>query len=203
MRRKRKIPLAEQGGNGEAESVEPSLFSRHGVGYYMRAVHNVSVKLAQLEIEPYGINVTMWVLIRALFHAGSELTQRELVVHAELAQSSISAQLFLLVKLGLISVKSSPTDRRKAVYALTAKGCALAKRLEPISVDLAKVALRGLSAEEIVLLRTLLPRLRQNLASKIEHSRVHGGGAANRRSRHERPETAETSPRRSTGRRLG
>ena len=180
MKRKRKIPLAEQGGNGEAESLEPSLLNYHGVVYYMRAVHNVAVKLAQFEVEPYGINVTMWVLIRALFHAGSELTQRELVVHAELAQSSISAQLFLLVKLGLISVKSSPTDRRKAVYALTAKGRALAKRLEPISVDMGKVALRGLSAEEIVLLKTLLPRMRQNLASKIEHSRVHGGGAANR-----------------------
>ena len=171
MMRKRKIPLAEQGGNGEAESFEPSLFSGHGVGYYMRAVHNVSIKLAQFEIEPYGISVTMWVLIRALFHAGSELTQTELVVHAELSQSSVSVQLLQLVKLGLISVKSSPTDGRNSVYALTAKGRALAKRLEPISVDMGKVALRGLSAEEIVLLKTLLPRMRQNLASKIEHSR--------------------------------
>ena len=74
-----------------------------------------------------------------------------------------SRVLTTLVRRGLARIAAHPTDRRRAVLALTPRGRALAARVRPIALEVRAAVERGFAPEEKSRLRAGLTRMLENL----------------------------------------
>jgi MarR family transcriptional regulator for hemolysin len=101
--------------------------------------------------------------VLALLRDGRGLTQAELVKHTGVEQSSMAQLLARMEKGGAIERIADPDDARRRAIRLTPEA---AKRLSAASRELGALdreAVRGLSAEEVKTLRSLLERVHANL----------------------------------------
>lgn len=84
-------------------------------------------------LEPVGINVAQWGLLRRLPSPGSEpITIQDLAERAELERSTVARNLRVLVKLGLVEMTASPADRRATALVLTEKAVAVTAEALPL-----------------------------------------------------------------------
>ncbi|MBW1637526.1 MarR family transcriptional regulator [Microbacterium resistens] len=84
-------------------------------------------------LEPVGINVAQWGLLRRLPFPGSEpITIQDLAERAELERSTVARNLRVLVKLGLVEMTASPADRRATALVLTEKAVAVTAEALPL-----------------------------------------------------------------------
>ena len=74
-----------------------------------------------------------------------------------------SRVLTTLVRRGLARIAPHPSDRRRAVLALTPRGRALAARVRPIGLEIRAVVERGFGPEDKSHLRAALTRMLENL----------------------------------------
>jgi len=84
-------------------------------------------------LEAVGINVAQWGLLRRLPLPGAEpITIQDLAERAELERSTVARNLRVLVKLGLVSMTTSPADRRATALVLTEKAVAVTSEALPL-----------------------------------------------------------------------
>ncbi|GAA1940949.1 MarR family winged helix-turn-helix transcriptional regulator [Microbacterium aoyamense] len=84
-------------------------------------------------LEPAGINVAQWGLLRRLPLPGSEpITIQELAERAELERSTVARNVRVLVKLGLVEMTTSSVDRRASALVLTEKAVAVSANALPL-----------------------------------------------------------------------
>lgn len=84
-------------------------------------------------LEPAGINVAQWSLIRRLPLPGADpISIQDLAERAELERSTVARNIRVLVKLGLVEMTTSPEDRRAAALVLTKKAVAVTAEALPL-----------------------------------------------------------------------
>lgn len=84
-------------------------------------------------LEPAGINVAQWSLLRRLPSPGTEpISIQDLAERAELERSTVARNVRVLVKLGLVEQTTSPVDRRASALALTEKAVAVTAEALPL-----------------------------------------------------------------------
>jgi len=90
--------------------------------------------------------------------------QREIAEAIGLEDATLTHHLHRMERDGLISRHRDPENRRNQVVALTAEGEELFQRMLATVVDFDARLRRGVRAAEVQQLRTLLERLRANVA---------------------------------------
>lgn len=102
-------------------------------------------------------------LVRSTLAIYDGIRQQELVHHTHLRAPTVSAILKSMEEEGQVERKTDPEDQRAVRVYLTPRG----RELDRIHIEeikkLSAIALDGFSAEEIEILMTLLPRIRNNL----------------------------------------
>jgi MarR family transcriptional regulator for hemolysin len=113
-------------------------------------------------LRPYGLDYTRWRVL-AVLHQYSGATMGRLADLTSVDRTTLTRTLGLMEKAGLVVRRERESDRRSLVISLTAKGRRLFARIVPLTLSETARALKGLSSEEIGVLRDRLKRMADNL----------------------------------------
>ena len=128
------------------------------------------LKLAVLAaLEPFELSTQQfWVLLAVRVLPGGSLGA--VAERQRMDLPSASRIVTSLVERGLVLLERSLEDRRRASVRLTAKGEALARKLQPVADEVRAAVVSGFSAEEQEVLRGLLRRVIENLEAREQKS---------------------------------
>ena len=99
----------------------------------LRAATRKVTALYDAALEPAGVNVAQWGLLRKLDTTPPDpVSIQTLAERAELERSTVARNVRVLEKLGLVRLGESRQDRRSATIALTAGGRATLENGAPL-----------------------------------------------------------------------
>jgi DNA-binding MarR family transcriptional regulator len=116
-----------------------------------------------LRLNEYSVSIGHWSFLRILWEKDG-LTQRELSVQAGVMEPTTHSALNAMEKLGYITRRRLPDDRKKMYVFLTPKGRLLKSKLVPFAEEVNEIAVRGVSAADIAATRRTLLAVIENIA---------------------------------------
>lgn len=127
----------------------------------------------QMRHSRHSVSFGHWTFQRILWETDG-ITQRELSERAGLQEPTTYAALKTMEKLGYVTREQRPDSRKKVYVCLTPKGRALKAALVPLAEEVNKVAVAGITAEDIATTRRTLLIMIENLAhDEIAQTRQH------------------------------
>jgi DNA-binding MarR family transcriptional regulator len=154
------------------------------------------VRALQMRLVEHGVSFGHWTFLRILWeHDG--LTQRSLSEQAGVMEPTTFSALKAMEQLGYVTRRHVPENRKNVYVHLTPKGRALKAKLVPLAEEVNRVAVAGVSGEDLGRTREILLTIIENLArdealpdngvrrvpSTRELARLLAGGAKIRRAR--------------------
>jgi DNA-binding MarR family transcriptional regulator len=125
------------------------------------------VRALQVRLAQHGVPFGHWTFLRILWeHDG--LTQSQLSSEAGVMEPTTFTALKAMEKLGYIKRKQAPGNRKNVYVFLTPKGRALKARLVPVAEDVNRVAVAGLTRDDVARTRGNLLAIIENLARDEE-----------------------------------
>lgn len=103
-----------------------------------------------------------WIFLRLLWE-NERLTQKELSERASLRAPTTFNALKGMEKLGLVKRRVNPKDRRAVQVSLTKRGRDLQSPLVSLAYEMNEIALLGLSAKTVSIVRDALETMIENL----------------------------------------
>ncbi len=111
----------------------------------------------------HDLSIAMWRVLAALSTNG-EQRQIDLAAMTSTDASTLSRLVTRLVRLGLVTRSRSKTSSREVVIALSPKGTALVDRLIPIARQLQDIAVAGIPAKDMTVVKRALRKMHENMA---------------------------------------
>ena len=121
-------------------------------------VRSLSIRLAE-----HKVSFGHWTFLRILWE-GDGLTQRELSAEAGVMEPTTFSALKSMERLGYVTRRQVGSDRKKVYVFLTPKGRALKYKLVPIAETVNRIAIGGISTEEVARMRHVLLAIIDNMA---------------------------------------
>ena len=113
----------------------------------------------------HGLSIALWRVMAVLASSGGQ-RQIDLADLTSIDASTLSRIVTRLVRMGLVTRTRSTSSNREVAVALSAKGNALVARLIPIAREFEAVAMTGMSAEELAVVKRSLRRMYQNIKNR-------------------------------------
>jgi MarR family transcriptional regulator, organic hydroperoxide resistance regulator len=114
------------------------------------------------DLKPFNLTLTEWRILAALLHK-SQQRLAELAEHTSAEPSTLSRTVDGLVVRGLLVRERSGEDARALALGLTPAGHDLALRIVPLAQLYERVALAGIPAAQVELLKDTLRRIYMNM----------------------------------------
>ncbi|MFZ5690962.1 MAG: MarR family winged helix-turn-helix transcriptional regulator [Pseudomonadota bacterium] len=121
------------------------------------------LRALQKRLTAYDVSLGHWTFLRILWERDG-LTQRELSDEAGVMEPTTFSALNAMEKLGYISRRQMPDNRKKVYVFLTPKGRQLKDKLVPLAEEVNTIAVTGVPAEHIAATRQTLLAIIENLA---------------------------------------
>jgi DNA-binding MarR family transcriptional regulator len=121
------------------------------------------VRALQMRLVEHGVSFGHWTFLRILWERDG-LTQRELSEQAGVMEPTTFSALKAMEKLGYVTRRQMPENRKNIYVFLTPKGRALKAKLVPLAEDVNRIAVTGISPEDIARSREILLAIIENLA---------------------------------------
>jgi DNA-binding MarR family transcriptional regulator len=121
----------------------------------------------QNRLRQHDLGFSHWFFLRALWLKDG-ITQRELCQRIEAPEPAAVGALRELERQGYIRRVRDKANMRKILVFITPKGHALREKLLPHAYELASMGVKGISEEEVVLLRSLLNKIRDNMIAGLQ-----------------------------------
>lgn len=122
------------------------------------------MRILQLRLMEHSVSFGHWTFLRILWEKDG-LTQKELSVEAGVVDPTTHAALKTMEKLGYISRRKSPNNKKNIYIYLTKKGRDLQQELIPLAVEINEVAVKGASEDDIATTRRTLRKIISNCAA--------------------------------------
>ena len=146
---------AETSGDFDLTSRLPYLLNRVGV--------RIGAAFSE-DIQRFSVSLHQWRILASLNHeAPQNIT--ELAAHTSIELSTLSRIVASMVRDGLLARIRSGEDARSVRLRLTDAGRETAERIIPLAALYERIALSGMSAEEVALLKRLLAKAYDNVMS--------------------------------------
>jgi DNA-binding MarR family transcriptional regulator len=111
-----------------------------------------------------NLSLAMWRVLAALSNNG-EQRQIDLVSMTSIDASTMSRLVTRLVRAGLVTRSRSKTSNREVLVELSPKGRASVEGLIPIAKDMEKLAIAGIPAKELEIVKSALRTMYANLTN--------------------------------------
>jgi DNA-binding MarR family transcriptional regulator len=118
----------------------------------------------QMRLTEHSVTYGHWTFLRILWEAEG-LTQRQLSDEAGVMEPTTFSALNAMEKLGYVTRRPSPTNRKEIHVHLTTKGRGLKTKLVPLAEEVNAVALRRVDPGDVAATRRTLLALIANLAA--------------------------------------
>jgi DNA-binding MarR family transcriptional regulator len=109
-----------------------------------------------------GVTFGQWIFLRILWKSDG-LSQRELAERANLTEPTTHTALLRMEEQGFIARRNVGDNKRRVHAFLTERGWELRDVLEPMAVESNDIAVKGLSEDEVKVLRHGLTTIIRNL----------------------------------------
>ena len=124
-----------------------------------------------LELRRFGITLQTWRVLASLAHRDGQ-TLSELSDHTSIELSTLSRLVGAMEKIRQVERRANPEDKRSWRFHLTSSGVALVSQIIPMATLYERIPLVGISPEEARLLKRLLTKVYDNVAT------FNGGGSS-------------------------
>ena len=121
------------------------------------------VRALQMRLAAHRVSFGHWTFLRILWE-GDGLTQRALSEEAGVQEPTTFAALQAMQRLGYVTRRRRPDDRKKVYVFLTPKGRALRRVLVPLAEEVNAIAARRVPARDVATTRKVLLAIIANLA---------------------------------------
>jgi DNA-binding MarR family transcriptional regulator len=116
-------------------------------------------------LQKHNVPFGHWTFLRILWSSDG-LTQKELSDLAGVMEPTTFSAIKAMEALGYVERRQRPDNRKNMYVHLTPKGRALKKVLVPLAVDVNHVAVRGISAADLLTTRKVLLKVLEHLAQE-------------------------------------
>lgn len=138
----------------------------NSIGYLTRIAFRSFSRALELRTAPHGVSSGQWRFLRVLWREDG-LTQRELSRRVGMREPTTVIALKSLERSGFVTRVKSEEDRRKVHVFLTDAARDLEAVLLPAVAEVNTIALGGLTAAEVSILRKALTQVGRNLAADV------------------------------------
>lgn len=118
----------------------------------------------QMRLRKHSILYGHWTLLRILWRFDG-MTQRQLSEQAGVMEPTAFAALQAMEKLGYITRQKMPNNSKQVRIFLTSKGTALRTLIVPAAEEVNRIALSGISPDDLAVTRRTLLTVIQNLCA--------------------------------------
>lgn len=121
------------------------------------------VRALQMRLAEHSVSFGHWIFLRILWERDG-LTQRELSTEAGVMEPTTYSAVKAMIKLGYITRRRSPGNKKNFYVYLTPKGRKLKRKLVPLAQEANAVAIAGIPKKDVEATRRTLLAIIQNLA---------------------------------------
>jgi MarR family transcriptional regulator, organic hydroperoxide resistance regulator len=121
------------------------------------------LRALQMRLTEHSVSLGHWTFLRILWERDG-LTQRELSEQAGVMEPTTFSALNAMEKLGYVTRRQLPENRKKVFVFLTPKGRLLKSKLVPLAEEVNEIAVRGVKSSDIAVTRQTLLAILENLA---------------------------------------
>lgn len=125
----------------------------------IRAYRNYAQR--QLKLHGFTITIDQWLIIKAILE-NPEITQNEIGNLVFKDNASVTRIIDLLVKSEYVIRTVHANDRRKTNLEVTESGLKIIKEVQKIVEQNRKIALKGISKEELQIMNNALLKISEN-----------------------------------------
>jgi DNA-binding MarR family transcriptional regulator len=122
------------------------------------------VRAMQIRLIEYGVSFGHWTFLRILWETDG-LTQRALSEQAGVMEPTTYAALTAMEKLGYITRRQLPENKKNVYIHLTPAGRALKSKLVPLAVEVNEISVQHMKKSDINATRKVLLAIIRNLAA--------------------------------------
>lgn len=121
------------------------------------------VRALQMRLAEHGVSFGHWTFLRILWETDG-ITQRKLSEEAGVMEPTTFSALKAMERLGYVTRRQMPDNRKNVYIHLTARGSALKSALVPLAEEVNNVAVRGVKPADVAASRRALLAIIENLA---------------------------------------
>ena len=132
------------------------------LGHLVKDAARAYARGLQMRLMEHSVSYGFWPFLRILWEREG-LTQRDLAHLAGVREPTAFAALQQMEELGYITRRKLPGNMRNICVYLTTSGRGLQKRLIPLAEELHEVAVKGISAKDLQIVRKALQTITKNL----------------------------------------
>jgi MarR family transcriptional regulator, organic hydroperoxide resistance regulator len=121
------------------------------------------LRALQMRLAEHSVSLGQWTFLRILWDSDG-ITQRELSVLAGVMEPTTSSAVSAMEKLGYVTRKKMPNNKKMVYVFLTPKGRLLKRKLVPLAEEVNGIAVENVDPKAITMMRRVLLTMIENLA---------------------------------------
>ena len=135
------------------------------IAHLVKSAFRETSRALQERLAEHGVQYGHWTLLRVLWKTDG-LTQRQLAEQAAVAEPSAFTALRQMEELGLVTRRKVPGNQRQVRVFLSSKGASLRPMSVGAAEEVNRLALEGLSREDVAAARRALIAIVENLQQR-------------------------------------
>ncbi|MFZ1884951.1 MAG: MarR family transcriptional regulator [Rhodoplanes sp.] len=120
------------------------------------------LRALQMRLTEHSVSLGQWTFLRVLWETEG-ITQRELSVLAGVMEPTTFAAVTAMEKLGYVTRKKMPNNKKMVYVFLTPKGRSLKRKLVPLAEEVNRIAVENVKPKDIAMMRSVLLTMLENL----------------------------------------
>ena len=153
-----------------AENVTPThwreVLHDERVTHLIKDAFRCTSSALQRRLRKHAVLYGHWTFLRILWQTDG-VTQRQLSEQAGVTEPSTFTAVQAMEKLGYLTRQKMPGNKKQIRVFLTSRGTALRSLIVPAAQEVNRIALSGISAEDLAATRRTLLALVQNLSGDV------------------------------------
>jgi DNA-binding MarR family transcriptional regulator len=121
------------------------------------------LRALQMRLTEHSVSLGQWTFLRILWESDG-ITQRELSVLAGVMEPTTFTAVTAMEKLGYVTRKKMPNNKKMVYVFLTPKGRLLKRKLVPLAEEVNRIAIENVNLQDIAMMRRVLLTMIENLA---------------------------------------
>jgi MarR family transcriptional regulator, organic hydroperoxide resistance regulator len=121
------------------------------------------LRALQMRLTEHSVSLGQWTFLRILWERDG-ITQRELSELAGLMEPTTFTAVTAMEKLGYVTRKKMPNNKKMVYVFLTQKGRRLKRKLVPLAEEVNRIAVENVEPRDITMIRRVLLTMIENLA---------------------------------------
>ena len=121
------------------------------------------LRALQMRLTEHSVSLGQWTFLRILWESDG-ITQRELSDLAGVMEPTTFTAVTAMEKLGYVTRKKMPNNKKMVYVFLTQKGRRLKRKLVPLAEEVNRIAVEDVDPRDITMIRRVLLTMIENLA---------------------------------------